>query len=207
VSRNDPQQQPPAPNLDLSGFPSVLAPAGVVFRAFGTQHGPGYYSNRLTGRFDLSGDFGTMYFGDSIETAIRESLGDLAYGKVVMGSSVEEKAVAEAVLPVQGPFANISDERAVDFGVIRELQTMSDYTVPQAWAEKFRMAGFAGVRYPSRFTSGAAANSWAVFGPAGATDLEVSGHISGLAACQLAGIPTSGLSLPPRGSFTFVRDD
>lgn len=207
MSRNDPQQQPPASDLDLSGFPSVLAPVGVVFRAFGMQHGPGYYSNHLTGRFDLAGDSGTMYFGDSIETTIREALGDLAYGKVVMGSTVAERAVAEAVLPVRGPFANISDDRAVDFGVIRELQTMSDYAVPQAWAEAFRAAGFTGVRYPSRFTSGAAANSWAVFGPAGPTELEVTGHISGLAACQLAGIRTTGLSLPPRGSFTFVKDD
>ena len=204
MSRNATQQKRPQDGLDLADFPSVPAPEGVVFRAYNTANGPGYYSSHLTGRFDLADPNGTLYFGDDISTAIRESLGELAYGKAITAGAASARAVVETELPSTGPFAHISSEKAVRFGVLRELQTMPRYTVPQAWAQAFFDAGFMGIRYPSRFTTAEKANAWAVFGPAGPTDLPYSGVSSGHAACQLAGIRVTGRSTPRKVSFTFL---
>ena len=52
------------------------------------------------------------------------------------------------------------------FGVTRELSTSSPYRLSQQWADALNAAGFGGIRYQPRFSSGPA-EAIAAFGEAG----------------------------------------
>jgi hypothetical protein len=63
--------------------------------------------------------------------------------------------------------AAINNEQASNYGITRELATMSNYAITREWAERLANAGFDGIHYASRFTTEMEANAWAVFGDAG----------------------------------------
>ncbi len=62
--------------------------------------------------------------------------------------------------------ANLRVSAAADFGVTRELESMTPYDVPARWAAAFDAAGFDGIWYGPRFSPGSA-SAVALFGAAG----------------------------------------
>jgi len=201
TSRNDLAQQPPQPGQDLSSFPAVDGPAARQWRAHSVSFGPWFFGTTGAGRFDLpdTGDDGTCYFADEVETAVRESLGPrLSADQTVTPDLAAAFTVSAIVPPSPRPHADVNDKAAVRYGVTRELTTTVRYDVTNAWADAFHQAGFDGVRYASRFTTEAAANSWSLFGPKGpAASLAVVGaeQLTGADACAAAGITV--LAPPP----------
>jgi hypothetical protein len=166
----------------------------VVFRAHACDRDPWWFSDSLTGRFDLASPRGTLYVADDLDTALRERLRhELVRTGLVPDSLARAMAVSQLTTGRRRRCADLSSPAAAGFGLTRELVTMSDYAVPQTWAHAFDRSGPAGVRYSSRFTTGPA-NAWALFGPAGAT--EPPGRTvrrwTGPEACRRAGLTVLG---------------
>lgn len=188
MSRQRITQEAPDVDVRLDAFPAVeLASDREVVRVHGVQHGPGWFSSDQGGRFDLALPRGTCYAGDSLGVALREALGGTARQDRVPASEARLRA-ASVLVGFTGRFAAVSEPDAARFGVTAELTSMPTYAVPQAWAAAFDASGFDGIRYAARFTPGPA-NSWAVFGPAGAHPLgRVVEVVPGIEACRRAGL-------------------
>lgn len=73
-------------------------------------------------------------------------------------------------VPHEHRLADTVTDDAANFGMTRELATVTPYTIPQRWAAAFDDTGFAGLQYQSRFTTGAAPNAVALFSKAGEAD-------------------------------------
>jgi hypothetical protein len=46
--------------------------------------------------------------------------------------------------------ADVTSNKAIEFGMTSEINTTVDYDLTQRWAEAFRIAGFNGIRYWAR---------------------------------------------------------
>ncbi|RII95428.1 RES domain-containing protein [Clavibacter michiganensis] len=207
MSRSDVAQKPPAIGQDLRRFPAALLTAKPRFRAHATSNGVWWFATSGDGRFDLttpSGGDGTCYLADSIRAAVRERFGELVVDRQAVSRARADEFMVSAVMPPAGRYANVTATKADSHGITRELCTMTEYGATQAWSAAFHAAGFAGVRYSSRYTSAAGPNAWAMFGPAGESapaDRVVDGTpvpniirtTDGLNAARLAGIEV----LPP----------
>ena len=189
TAREHPAQRPPPGDLDLASFPGRRLDRGtVLFRAHRADRGAWWFCSDGSGRFDLAEPRGTCYLAESAVVAVRERIG------VVLGSRPRVPAavlagVVVSRLDVADPIsvANLRAARASTFGVQNELATLEPYDVPQAWARALDAAGFDGVRYPARFSTGRA-GSVAVFGPGGErTDWPADGTPS--AAADVPGAP------------------
>ncbi|MFJ3395289.1 RES family NAD+ phosphorylase [Leifsonia aquatica] len=214
-------QQPPAPDLDLTDFPTTR-PAGDLVRAHFTGFGPWYFANGGGGRFDLQDERGTCYAADTVRTAVRERLGESCVASKVV-SFDDADAMTISVIEVGPDFraAAISAPGADDYPVTGELANMSDYTITQAWAWRFdadAQGQFDGIQYRSRFAIADVPECWAIFGPAGAANKPVAvlNMMDGHAACAEAGLtvtpppPTSPgvltVQLPPGVKVVRKRD-
>lgn len=198
-------QKRPRAGLDLSKFPAQISTSRIVFRAKQRSLEAWWYSSDLSGRFDLPPPNGTSYWADDTATATRERLGErTADTNSVTHATANAFEVARARLPRNRHFAMVSTPEAARFGVTRELVTMVDYAIPQAWAAALQQEGFDGIRYASRFTT-RAPTAWAIFGAAGIdkTRNETT-PISGPDACIAAGIDI--IPSPGRASmYTVVK--
>ncbi|OIH93821.1 RES family NAD+ phosphorylase [Curtobacterium sp. MCBA15_001] len=196
--RTEVAQHAPADGADLSGFPAVESRGTTFYRAKRHDRGAWWFASTPAdadgvdgGRFDLASPRGTCYWADSVEVAVRERLAHhTLHTNTVFVGRAREMVVVAARASRGRRFADVTAPEAVQHGVGAELQTMVDYRVPQAWARAFDGAGFAGVRYSTRFTSAAAANAWAVFGDAGVPrrPRPERVHRDGVTACQESGI-------------------
>lgn len=168
TEREHPAQAAPSPALDLRGFPARAMPAGTaVFRAHRTDRGPWWFGSDGGGRFDLGPPRGTCYLADTPLVAVRERLGIvLGPQRRVAAAVLDGVVVSRLGLVAAISVANLRSTRAGGFGVLNELSTMVPYDVPQAWARALGAAGFDGVRYPARFSTGRA-GSIALFGLGG----------------------------------------
>jgi RES domain-containing protein len=191
MTRKAVAQTAPHGAIDLTGFPAATAPpTKTLYRAHSAGRAPWWFSSDGSGRFDVAKPSGTLYLADDVASAVRERLAHL----VMPGQRVFEQEadgmVVSGIRPVaKSRCANVSDPSAVQWNVTRELTTMTDFSVTNAWAQRLLTGGFQGVRYASRFTTGGA-NAWAIFGPAG-NNKKLKGHtsaIEGRAACLRAGI-------------------
>ncbi|MEO7060434.1 MAG: RES family NAD+ phosphorylase [Lapillicoccus sp.] len=155
------------PAVPLAGFPAYpLRPDETLHRAHHRDRGPWWFSS-TGGRFDLAAPLGTCYLADSPLAALRERLGVvLGAAPTVPGSMLEDAVVSRLHLRRDHRLADVQDSGASGYGVTRELETMVPYAVPQVWARAFHDAGFEGVRYGPRFSTGSA-SSTAVFGAVG----------------------------------------
>ena len=196
--RDVPAQQPPPD--DLSGFPARrLAPGTAVYRAHLARRSPWWFSSG-GGRFDLSAPRGTCYLASSALVAVRERLGPVLAARAALPvSALEGVVVSRLSLERDGAraplrLANVRVAAAADYGVTRELESMTPYDVPSRWAVAFDAAGFDGVWYGPRFSPGAA-GAVAVFGPAGQDDARTVDPAP-LAATQVPGVPA--VVEPPR---------
>jgi len=197
-SRNEVAQRPPRDDLDLSDFPAEESRGTTFYRAKRHDRGAWWFASTEPdadgvdgGRFDLAVPRGTCYWADAVEVAVRERLAHhVLTTNTVFTARAREMVVVAARASRGRRFADVTHPAAVRWGVGAELQTMGDYRVPQAWARAFDAAGFAGVRYSTRFTSAAAANAWAVFGAAGVPKRPRPErvHRDGVTACRESGI-------------------
>ncbi|PZE68852.1 RES family NAD+ phosphorylase [Curtobacterium sp. MCBD17_021] len=213
--RTDVAQEPPHRDVDLSTFPAVESRGTTFYRAKRHDRGAWWFASTPAdadgvdgGRFDLATPRGTCYWADSVEVAVRERLAHHTLTtNTVFAARAREMVVVSARASRGRRFADVTDPAAVRSGVGAELQTMGDYRVPQAWARAFDGAGFAGVRYSTRFTSAADANAWAVFGSAGVPTRPRPErvHRDGITACRESGIRVleDGSDAGPE-RFTFV---
>lgn len=154
---------------DLTAYPGIAAAGG--YRAHDKANGPWWYGSAGSGRFDLTRPNGTCYVASTIEAALRERLGDgLVRGEIVDDALWASTAIARMEpdhRPRNGePLADSCATAAADFHDA-ELWTQRPYTVPQRWAEAFNGAGFSGVRYHPRKSTGADTFAEAWFAPAG----------------------------------------
>lgn len=192
-----------APRVPLAGFPAYrLSAETVAYRAHHVARGPWWFGSDGAGRFDLPAPRGTCYLATSAVVALRERLGAVLGGSpYVAASLLEDVVVSRLRVPATRRLANLLAARASDYGVTRELETMTPYDVPQAWARAFDDEGLQGVRYGPRFTTGAAA-SVALFEAAGTPGWD--GDPEPLPAADLPGGPRP-MPAPRRGELTVVR--
>ena len=154
----------------LTGFPRwSLTPTRTLYRAHRRDLSPWWFSSDLSGRFDLIAPEGTCYLASTQATAARERWGErLVRAGRVSAADADATIVSRLTVPASVALADTCARRAALLGVTREIGTLTPYAVPQAWAAAFTGAGFDGVRYESRFTTGARDRAYAIFGPAGA---------------------------------------
>lgn len=155
----------------LDGFPAwTLTPRRRLVRGHRAAKGPWWFASSGGGRFDLPPPRGTCYVAFDDRTAIRETVGEvLAVGGVVAAEFAAERVLSTLRIPARRRLADTCAESAADFGLTRELCTLTPYDVPRRWAAALA-GGFDGLRYQTRFTTGAGANAAALFGAAGARD-------------------------------------
>lgn len=136
-------------------------------RAHQITNGPWWFSS-AGGRFDLKAPLGTCYLALDSATAIRECVGEiLSSSGVISEEFAQQRCVSTLSVPVRLVLADCCAERAADFGLTREISTLTPYRIPQAWAMEFSEI-FSGILYQSRFTTGSKANSIGIFGESGA---------------------------------------
>jgi hypothetical protein len=191
MTRKSVAQKPPHGATDLTQFPAATPSAKkTLYRAHSVARAPWWFSSDGSGRFDVPPPSGTLYLADDVASAVRERLADLVMpGQRVFEQEADGMAVSGIRPGAKSRCANVSDPSAVKWNVTRELTTMTDFSVTNAWAQRLLADGFQGVRYASRFTTGGS-NAWAIFGPAG-NNKKLKGHasaIEGRAACLRAGI-------------------
>ncbi|WP_162248044.1 RES domain-containing protein [Angustibacter sp. Root456] len=206
MSARDVSAQLPPPD-DLRGFPvRRLAPDAPVFRAHQARRSPWWFSSS-GGRFDLSEPRGTCYVASSALVAVRERLGPVLAARSTLPAGALDGVVVSRLTLARPPtaaqehrgeralrLANVRTAAAADFGVTRELESMTPYDVPVRWAAAFDAAGFDGVWYGPRFSPGAA-GAVAAFGPAGQDDARAVDP-EPVPVTQVAGVPA--VVEPPR---------
>ncbi|WP_454790043.1 RES family NAD+ phosphorylase [Mycolicibacterium lutetiense] len=178
---------------DVAGFPrSRLRTDHQLYRAHTVDKSPWWFSSDLTGRFDLLPPNGTCYLATDVTTALRERFGhDLVRQGVVTFEAAARTALSRVRVPAARWLANTCSTRAASFvGMTREIGTCPAYELPQAWAAAFFATGrHTGIRYQTRFSTGAGANAVALFEDAGQRDWAVDpSPTGGVQACVTVGI-------------------
>jgi hypothetical protein len=193
------QGLPPA-GADLTAFPEETVPAGAtMYRAHGSGRTAWWFDSGDEGRFNLHGSRGTCCTASTVDTAVREKVRNHVSETGVVSHAMAASFVVSVVsAPLPHRCAAVNSDAAVKHRVVRELVTMRDYSVPQAWAQAFDDSGYDGVFYETAFTTGGP-SAYALFGdagapPSGAGHTEVQ-HLSGAEACDEVGFtvapPTS----------------
>lgn len=157
-----------SPSRSLRRFPgSTLTTAQKLRRGHSTGNGPWWFASSGGGRFDLNPPRGTCYLAYDELTAIRETVGaPLASTGVITHAFSADRQLSTLTVPHDHRLADTCTDEAADFGLTRELASMTPYAVPQEWAAAFD-AHFAGIRYQTRFTTGPNPNAVGLFGDAG----------------------------------------
>jgi len=157
---------PPPPTLLKAEFPRREYPSGTeLFRSHSHGRGPWWFSSSGDGRFDLAAPKGTCYVAEAEVTTLLEAWAGM---QVVPGYLVEERDTSRLRLPSDVTVADLTSNRAIQFGVTAEIFTTTDYPQTQLWASAFHKAGFGGIRYWARHDLAHTAACVALFGPGGA---------------------------------------
>ncbi|MDJ0362155.1 RES family NAD+ phosphorylase [Rhodococcus sp. H29-C3] len=186
------------------GFPGCeLTAAQPLIRGHSTGNGPWWFASSGGGRFDLTPPRGTCYLAFDELTAIRETVGEtLARTGVVSDAFAATRCLSTLTVPHEHQLADTCAGTAADFGLTRELVSMTSYGVPQEWAAAFS-ATFAGIRYQTRFTTGPNPNAVGLFGEAGeatwTTDANPEPLVAAARRCgfTVASPPRSVRIIPP----------
>ncbi|MEE2058652.1 hypothetical protein [Rhodococcus artemisiae] len=103
-------------------------------------------------------------------SAIRETVGEaLSTTGVISADFAADRPLSTLTVSHAHRLADTCADEAADFGLTRELSSMTPYAVPQEWAAAFD-ADFAGIRYQTRSTTGPNPNAIGLFGEAGEAD-------------------------------------
>ncbi len=165
-----------------------------MYRAHNTARGAWWFDSSRNGRFNLPAPSGTCYAATKVETAVREKVRDaVSESNVVSRALADSFQVSTMAAPVDYKCAAVSSERAVRFGIVRELVTMENYAIPQQWAETIQANSFEGIYYASAYTTGSA-TALALFGSAGSPGprFTEARHMTGPEACEASGIVVAG---------------
>jgi hypothetical protein len=180
------------PPADLSTFPrSRVLRRDLLYRAHSVSKSPWWFSSDLSGRFDLLLPNGTCYLATDVLSALRERFGhDLVRQGVVTFKAAAGTLVSTLQVPSTRYLAKTCSPDAANFGMTREIGTCPSYKLPQAWAQAFFNGGkHSGIRYQSRFSTGAASNAVALFDVAGQQGWPADPHpLQGVQACTAGGI-------------------
>ncbi len=191
---SDSRQRPALglPPPDVSRFPrSRLLPSVPLHRAHTVGKSPWWFSFDLSGRFDLIQPNGTCYLATDVATALRERFGhDLVRQGVVTFQAAARTHVSTLRVPSGRWLANTCSPAAANFGMTREIGTCPSYDIPQAWAAALFGAGkHSGIRYQTRFSTGATPNAAALFDAAGEHKWPTDPHpVHGVQGCTEVGI-------------------
>jgi hypothetical protein len=155
-----------SPPADLAGFPRYRLRAGTtISRIHSRGRDPWWFGNDGSGRFDLSGAYGTCYLAQRAEGALLKVFKDFT---LISEADIQRRHQFETEMERDRPLANCCAPSAGRFGVNAELHSTANYSLTQAWAEAFRAAGFQGVRYFLRSDPSALLVGYALFDLAGA---------------------------------------
>lgn len=166
MSRDSVALEPPS--RSLYRFPgATLTTAKPLHRGHSTGNGPWWFASSGGGRFDLNPPRGTCYLAYDELTAIRETVGAaLTTTGVISHAFSAGRQLSTLTVPHDHRLADTCADEAADFGLTRELASMTPYAIPQEWAAAFD-ATFAGLQYQTRFTTGPKPNAVGLFGQAG----------------------------------------
>jgi hypothetical protein len=205
------------PPADLSEFPRWrLRPDVVLRRAHTVGNSPWWFSSDLSGRFDLVPPNGTCYLATDLDTALRERFGhELIEQGIITFETATRTQVSLLSVPGARWLANACHRDAAKYGMTRELGTCAPYDVPQAWAAAFQESDrHTGIRYQTRFTTGARANAAALFDTAGVQEWPTDPDpVDGVRACAEVGITVARrprrkeirIQKPPKASVPETR--
>lgn len=181
-----------------------------MHRAHLAANGPWWFGSQ-GGRFDLDRPRGTCYLATSAIAAVRERLGPVLARRATLPATVLDGVVvsrlrvgadAGAGGGTGARLANLRSSRAALFAVTRELESMTPYDVPRAWARAFHGLGLDGIRYGPRFSPGGA-SAVALFGFAG-EDRSRPVDPDPLPAASLTRSPTL-VRIPRRGDLSVIE--
>ncbi len=164
--------QPPEDPTRLRDFPrSKLEPEALLYRVTKKGRGPWWFNSSGSGRFDLPEPEGTCYLATDAVAALLEIIGPDREGGLVSAELLAERNLHELRVPESRSLADLTDRRAVAFGMTLEIHSLPTYELTQSWAGSLSNAGAQGLRYFARHDP-AAGCSIALFGPAGERDWE-----------------------------------
>lgn len=179
MSRASTAQQDPDPSTDFATFPKTRSAAGTVLHR-AARLGPWWFCACGDCRFDLTSPLGTCYLGTDELAGLLESIGlEWVSGGVLTHAFVTARTIYPWQAPKSTPLANLVSRRALEYKVSNEPSDMNPYRIPQEYAARLaavrNRAGqvFAGIRYRTRFDTGAVARGVALFGPEGEADWPV----------------------------------
>lgn len=136
------------PRQDLGRFPRYeLEPNRPLYRVHQAVNAPGWFSGDGSGRFDLTGDRGTLYLALSAIGALIEVFRS---GTVVAEVEVAARRLSTLSFDTALVLADCGSGRARRYGIMAEIHSSPDYELTQAWAGALATAGFAGIRYRLR---------------------------------------------------------
>jgi hypothetical protein len=159
------------PPADFTGFPRwILPPSRALYRIHRRDRGPWFFDNGQSGRFNLSGAFGTCYLALAPEGAFLETLG--RQGRLIDPAEVARRGLSTLHVPQSMVLANAGHARARAFGITAAISAIEepDRRSTRHWAEAFHAAGFQGIRYRVSHDPSQRAIGVALFGPAGEAD-------------------------------------
>ncbi len=156
------------PHADLTGFPRWTLPTTrALYRVHRRDHGPWFFDNGPSGRFNVSGTFGTCHLALAPEGAFLETLG--RQGRLIDPVEVARRGLSTLRVPRPMVLANAGHARTRAFGITAGISAIEepDRRATRTWAAAFHAAGFQGIRYRVSHDPSQRAIGVALFGPAG----------------------------------------
>ena len=185
---------------DLSGFPAVAPPKRLV-RVCRAGRATWWFSADGSGRFDLHPPEGTCYFATDAYAAIREAT---RLGPVSTAWVADRELRRVSPPDPTARLAATTRQAAGRYGVTTELATVIPYDLSRRWAAAFRAERFDGIRHQLRHDQRARPSGIALFGPAGAADLD-DGTRSRLTTADIGAAGVGVLPPPHSAVLTIVR--
>jgi hypothetical protein len=153
------------PPDDLGRFPTYrLEARRRLYRVHRADNAPVWFSSDGSGRFDLTGDRGTLYLAVSELGALIEVFRS---GTLVAEAEVAARRLSTIAFDSAVGIADAAIGRARAYGITAEIHSSPDYELTQAWARGLASAGFAGIRYRLRHDPAQREIGIALFGASG----------------------------------------
>lgn len=170
AGRQHPGLRPPELG-DGNAVPRIRA-LGPWHRCVDRRHPqPWWFSTRTAnneaGRFDLEHPNGSCYLAASPVAAIVERIAEPDAEVPIRPTVGELEALSVWTGPLDGP-PNVADTRVLSVpSLTGEIDTITPYGIPWAWADEFDACGAGGLLYRARFGR---ATALALFGPASSAE-------------------------------------
>jgi len=164
--------EPPENPDDLYTFPvKCWDDRFSLWRVCRKANGTWWFSSDGSGRFDLTPprSGGTCYFGTDATAAILE----VFRKQPVCKADVDERSLRRVRVASPRQLADMTDLRARQFGVTKELDTIVPFDIPQQWAGRLSDANLDGLFHHLRHDLRPRATGVSLFGPTGAAAVSI----------------------------------